>query len=131
MQNRATDHLLRLLERDPSALIFLAEHMGTRDKLPARIPAPAPWQVAVPHSLASRIHSAAEHEGVHPDAYVATLLVEQVAAQEVRAKIESIHETLLSMDREWKRASITRESVEPWKREYENRQQERGYAHAA
>ncbi len=128
VQNRATDHLFRLLERDPSALSFLAEHMGTSAILPK--PVGSPWRFTAPRRLGERIAAAAEREGIDPDMYATFLLAEGVTLQEIGVKIESIHQTLSSMQREWKRGSFGHEETEPWKQGYEELQREQGYAHA-
>lgn len=131
IQNRATDHLFRLLERDPTALQFLAEEMGTVEELPAHFTSSTAWRPSVPHSIATRIQFAADQEGVHPDVYITMLLTERLTTQAVCVEVQKMHETLVAIQHEWKRSSLAPDGGEPWKFAYEQNQRERGYAAAA
>jgi hypothetical protein len=102
--------------------------MGTSAILPN--PADSPWRFTVTRRLGEQVAVAAEREGVDPDMYATFLLAEGVTAQEIGVKIENMHQTLSSIQHEWKRASLTHDETEPWKREYQEIQKDQGYANA-
>ena len=86
LQPKSTDNLLRLLDRDPDALRFLAEMHGV--ELPPGAPMNAervrgemdtPCSLPIPRSYLTRIEQAAADEGLTPENYVVWLLAERFA----------------------------------------------------
>jgi putative zinc finger/helix-turn-helix YgiT family protein len=97
LQPKATDNLLRLLDRDPSALKFLADQHGVDLPTPVdrgegaeQVEAEcAPTcSVPIPRTYLAEIHSAAQAQGIPPESYVVWLLAERLTALRTEAQLE-------------------------------------------
>jgi putative zinc finger/helix-turn-helix YgiT family protein len=117
LQPKATDNLLRLLDRDPSALSYLAAHHDV--ELPEHCVAAqshstddhdAECSVPVPRSYMRELESAARGQGVSPEAYVVWLLAEKVTAARatnaLETRVAAMHKDLAGrIDTTWKQLS--------------------------
>ena len=132
LQPKATDNLLRLLDRDPSALAFLAVHNGSGEpEAPSEVVAVAPnerkqeadvgakiertqetpQQVTIPRRCLTDLHALADAEGVSVESYVVWALAERVAEGRVERLLGSqvtsmrrdLENILASLENAWQR----------------------------
>jgi HTH-type transcriptional regulator / antitoxin MqsA len=97
VQNQATDDLLRLIDRDPSALRFLAELHGAAVPEPA-VPAAAapasapagPGKLRLPDRLAVRLQRLAEQEGADLGTYVVMVLTQHATGTEMGQQVTEL-----------------------------------------
>lgn len=94
VQNQATDDLLRLIDRDASAVRFLAELHGA--SLPATAaadalaPAAGPGQVRLPDRLAARLQKLAEQDGADLGTYTVMVLTQHATGVEMGQKVTEL-----------------------------------------
>lgn len=132
LQPKATDNMLRLLDRDPSALAFLAAHNGTEQlNAPSKKSAIAPdegdqgavtgarlestrespQQVTIPRRCLTDLQALADSEGVSVESYVVWTLAERVAEGRVERLLGSrvtsmrrdLESILASLESAWQR----------------------------
>lgn len=116
LQPKATDDLLRLLDRDPSALGFLADLHNV--ELPTRVEdavvhgeaeteLESACLLPIPRSYLVELESAACAQGVPPDSYVTWLLAERLtglrAQHSLQRSVSAMHKDLAGrIDETWK-----------------------------
>lgn len=92
VQNQATDDLLRLIDRDPSALDFLAQLHGAvlprvAVAAPARELADGAGQLRLPDGLAARLQRLAEQDGAELGTYVVMVLADHATGTEMGNRV--------------------------------------------
>jgi HTH-type transcriptional regulator / antitoxin MqsA len=98
VQNQATDDLLRLIDRDPSALRFLAQLHGAAlpaGAVPAAEAAGGAGQLRLPDGLAARLQRLAEQDGADLGTYVVMVLTDHATGTEMGSRVaQLIHERM-------------------------------------
>ncbi|MCX5762911.1 MAG: type II toxin-antitoxin system MqsA family antitoxin [Gemmatimonadetes bacterium] len=132
LQPKATDDLLRLLDRDPSALSFLAAHNGSEEvravaevvssasdekdeetevKVNREVGQAGPQQVTIPRRCLSDLQGLANAEGISVESYVVWTLAERVSEGRVERLLgpqmtsmrTQLEGILASLDSAWQR----------------------------
>jgi HTH-type transcriptional regulator / antitoxin MqsA len=93
VQNRSTDDLLRLIDRDPSALHFLAQLHGVT--LPGAATAASgsaggPGHLRLPDRLGTRLQKLAEQDGVDLGTYVVMVLTQHATGVEMGQQVTEL-----------------------------------------
>lgn len=126
VQNQSTDDLLRLVDRDPSALRFLAElHGASLPAAAATAAAPAsavagPAHLRLPDRLAGRLQKLAEQDGVDLGTYAVMVLTQHATGVEVGQKVTELIQARMDGFSEfvreaWPTSRGFAEGAEPWR----------------
>lgn len=89
LQSKATDNLLRLLARDPTAIAFLQS--GVDEEASQEVAVADPWVLiasALPKRTVRSIERLAQRERIRPFEYLILSLTEHLTAQDVCAQLE-------------------------------------------
>lgn len=118
LPTKAADSLLRLLDRDPSAVDFLAAHHGmTR---PTNVSTASPreaavyeWSLPIPRRFRSAIEALAHAEGVDAATLVVWIIADAVTGSHTRAlhsQVTAMHQDLASridsLDAIWRQPRV-------------------------
>lgn len=117
MQSKATDNLLRLVHRDPTAVGFLAGESGEPSAEPEKQYAEWPSWSCLPRTLRDRLSQRAEAEGAPLISTIIMLLSEQLTVYDVNQHMDRLSVSVGSL------VDVTSVEARPWlqlhKDEYE------------
>jgi putative zinc finger/helix-turn-helix YgiT family protein len=135
LQTRALDNLLRVIDRFPEVLGFLAARQGVSVTPHAEWAQPQPQVqagLALPQSLVARLQAQAEDEGSSLEAYAAAVLMQGMERRSMKREVEHLNRRLDDVFEhvaDWKSGALT-VSDEPWLRDHRDLQGSRGRAFA-
>lgn len=133
LQSRALDNLLRVIDRFPAVLGFLAERQG------AALQPAAEWfgeswvaarpGLSLPNSLFSRLQREALEEGVTVEVYAATVLAQGLERRSSNREMERMNRRLdevLENSSQWQTDALRVQDDEPWMRAHKAMQRNSG-----
>ena len=135
LQTRALDNLLRAIDRFPEVLGFLAERQGVSVTPHAEWAQPRQQLragLALPRSLLARLQAEAEEEGSSLESYAAAVLMQGMERRSLKREVEHLNRRLDDVFEhvaDWKAEALT-VPEEPWLRDHEDLQRNRGQAFA-
>lgn len=118
LPTKAADSLLRLLDRDPSAVDFLAAHNGAErarfvPAAPPREPLEQEWSLPIPRRFRSAIEALAHAEGVDAPTLMVWIIADAVTGSHTRAlhsQVTAMHQDLASridsLDAIWRQPRV-------------------------
>lgn len=120
LQNRSVDDLIRLIDRDPSALRFLAQIHGT--DLPENTDVAATLAIDVtkwPRVLVARLNAAAKRERTDLNSYLIMLLTERLTQSSLASVSKQVDALSQAMQQMINSPYEVPTYEEPWKADHE------------
>ncbi len=134
LQNRSVDDLLRLIDRDPSALRFLAQVHGTAVPVAGSLESTSAVDgTKWPRVLVAQLAAAAQREKVDLNSYLIMVLTQHVTERNAVFSTKHLDATVRALQQKISSAYERPMYDEPWQARHEEvmREAETGSPHAA